>query len=178
MILWRNKQCCFCWLGFLFPCFEQQCPAKVLTQKPKQMKMDSCGVFAQHWTFLLCDNEDEQRASDSPYLNFFLHPLWLLQTQTAVFELHTFLLLPKLKRQQRLVWNRREPTNQLGFFTETVCQKKKNVPHEKHPVCLLLSVYVCVIDRTTLPLLHSQRLQWEITFLVNLIFFLSGLTFH
>lgn len=39
--------------------------------------------------------------------------------------------------------------------------------------------FICLsVWSTTLPRLHSQRLQWEITFLVNLIFFLSGLTFH
>lgn len=45
---------------------EQQCPAKVLTtQNQNRWSWSVDSRLAQHWTFLLCDNDDEQRATDS-----------------------------------------------------------------------------------------------------------------
>lgn len=143
--------------------------------------------LAQHWTFLLCDNEDdddddEQRATDSLstprtlsffLFYFFLPPITLKDPDSLLWTVkppppHS----SQPERQPRLArtYSRREPTDRRIY--RTVREKSTR---EKHLVCL----FICLSDRsTTLPQLHSQRLQWEITFLVNLIFFLSGLTFH
>lgn len=60
-----------------------------------------------------------------------------------------------------------QETSRPADFTEL---SVKTYPREASGLSPHLSV--CLSDRlTTLPLLHSQRLQWEITFLVNLIFF-------
>lgn len=146
------------------------------------MKWSVDSRLAQHWTFLLCDNEDdEQRATDSLSLSLTLnsagfYPPWLSRTQTAYTNCFSHLPSSQPERRQRLAWtySRREPTDQRIY--STVRQKKKHLLERS---IWSVSLSVCLSDRsTTLPQLHSQRLQWEITFLVNLIFFLSGLTFH
>lgn len=61
---------------------DQPCPAKVLqTQNQNRWSKRVDSYLAQHWTFLLCDNEDddgddEQRAIDSllPKCWFYPHP--------------------------------------------------------------------------------------------------------
>lgn len=135
------------------------------------MKLSVDLRLAQHWTFLLCDyedNDDEQRATDS--LSFYtpsgFYPLWLSRTQTA--NCLTTSLPPSLKSQQRLVWT--YSCRKLADQRILLNYPSKTYPREASGLSPHLSV--CLSDwLTTLPLLHSQRLQWEITFLVNLIFF-------
>lgn len=47
--------------------FEHRCPAKVLRRKTKTDEV-TCGLafVAQHWTFLLCDDEEDDDGDD-PY---------------------------------------------------------------------------------------------------------------
>lgn len=177
----KNNQCCFCWLGFFFfvifyfSMLEQQCPAQVLWRKTKTDEVEV-------WTRVLLSTEhsccvtmkmmskEQLTLSLSLLPEHWFYPPWLSRTQTA-YEL--FSHLPSSP-----AWTpteaRMDTVLSQGTSGLTVLSVK-TYPREKHLVCL----FVCLSDRsTTLPQLHSQRLQWEITFLVNLIFFLSGLTFH
>lgn len=63
----ENKQCCFCWLGFFccnlcFSASEQQ-SVSMLNKQTERMKLTVDSCLAQRWTFLLCDNEDDEQTS-------------------------------------------------------------------------------------------------------------------
>lgn len=85
------------------------------------------------------------------------YPQWLSRTQTAC-KLLNRLPSSQPECQQRLTWmhSHREPTDLRIYSTvyQTYSREASG-----------LSVWL-----TTQPRLHSQRLQWEITFLVNLIY--------
>lgn len=87
------------------------------------------------------------------------YPQWLSRTETAC-KLLSRLPSSQPECQQRLTWmhSHREPTDLRIYSTvyQTYSREASGL----------------FVRLTTQPRLHSQRLQWEITFLVNLIFFL------
>lgn len=141
------------------------------------MKLSVDSRLAQHWTFLLCDNEDddEQRATDSLSLSTprtLVLPPMTLKDPDSLRTVKPPPLLPAWTPTEARVDVLSQGTNRPADLQNCPW----NLPERS---IWSVSLSVCLSDRlTTLPQLHSQRLQWEITFLVNLIFFLSGLTFH
>lgn len=176
--------------------FEQQCPAKsVTTQKPKQMKSkcaDSrcCSalnipvVWQWRWWWWWAKSNWLSLS-----LSFSTPP-----KKTLVFNPHDSQgprQPNKLFRHLPSSQPERQPRGSCGRIIRAGKKKNKQKTNQQTGGFLqqcpsnplersVWSVsFVCLsVWSTTLPRLHSQRLQWEITFLVNLIFFLSGLTFH
>lgn len=142
-IVKKNKQCCFCWLGFCnFQFFNVRATVSCLSitnAKPKQMKLSVDSHLAQHWTFLLWDNEDdfhEQRAADSfptPWA-LVLPPMTLKDPDKLSSHLPPS---SQTERQPRLVWtfSGRELTDQR--ILSTVRQN----PRETSGLSLCLSVW-------------------------------------
>lgn len=129
---------------------EQQCPAKVLQRKTKT---DEAKVWtsrlAQHWTFLLCDNEDDDDEQKSNWLSLdsperWFYPPWLSRTQTAPYELFSHLPSSQPEHQPRLAWtySGRELTDQRIYSTVRRTR-------EKHLVCLFICLSVWSIDHPT-----------------------------
>lgn len=172
----KNKQCCFRWLGFcnfwFFSMLNNSVLLKYYNAKPKQMKLSVDSRLAQHWTFLLCDNEvdDEQRATDSlSSLNAGFTP----NDSQGPRRPTNCSASSQPERRPRLTWKCSQGTNRLVDL-----QYCPSNLLETSIWCVSLSLLsVCLSDR---PPYHNctPRDCSEITFLVNLIFFLSGLTFH
>lgn len=167
---------------------EQQCPAKVLRRKTKTDEV-KCGllscsalnipvVWQWRWWWWAKSNWLSQLPD-----RWFFPPMTLKDSDSLQTDKPPPLLpsssssFSQPECHLRLVWTyfHRE-TNRPQRIYSTV---RQTCSREASFWRLSLYLSVCLSDwATTLPQLHSQRLQWEITFLVNLIFFLSGLTFH